>query len=187
MSTGSAPAAVPAHVLAVPAVDPAAFVAENALVLGDVSIGADSSVWFGCVLRGDVQAIRIGKRTNIQDGTVIHASTDGRPTLIGDDVTVGHAAVLHACTIESGAFVGIGARVLDGGVVMGGGMLAAGALLTPGKAVRPGELWAGSPARLLRPLTAAESENILVSTRRYVALARHYLTAHPAIYRRRAN
>ncbi len=139
---------VPAHAFATPRIDAGAFIAPGAVVYGDVAIGADSSVWFGCVIRGDVQAIRIGARSNIQDGAVIHASTNGAPTLIGDDVTVGHSAVLHACTLESGAFVGLGALVLDRATVHAGGMLAAGAVLTSGKAVGTGELWAGNPARV---------------------------------------
>jgi carbonic anhydrase/acetyltransferase-like protein (isoleucine patch superfamily) len=166
--------ALPAYVHATPRIDASAFIASNAVVVGDVTIGAETSIWFGCVLRGDVQAIRIGARCNIQDATVIHASTNGEPTRIGDDVTVGHAAVLHACTLESGAFVGLGALVLDRAIVRSEGMLAAGAVLTSGKVVGTGELWAGNPARLLRELRPEERAAMRVNVRRYVALGKHY-------------
>jgi carbonic anhydrase/acetyltransferase-like protein (isoleucine patch superfamily) len=175
---------VPAHVDAQPDVADTAFVASNAIVIGDVIIGPDASVWFGCVVRGDVQRICIGARSNIQDGTVIHATTNGQQTVIGEGVTVGHAAVLHSCTLEDGAFVGIGAHVLDRAVVKAGGMLAAGAVLTPDKIVPSGELWAGSPARPLRKLSAAEQEGMIMNAHRYVALARRYRLQHPSIYKR---
>jgi len=159
-----------------------AFVAGNATVIGDVTIGAQSSIWFGCVVRGDGNFIRIGERTNIQDGTVIHVNAErdggrGSPgcrTIIGNDITVGHLALLHACTLEDGAFVGMKACVMDGAVVEGQGMVAAGALLTPGKRVRKGELWAGSPAKLMRPVSAAEFEYLVYSARHYVELATAY-------------
>ena len=176
--------AVPTHAFAIPQVDDNAFIAANAVVIGDVSIGVDASVWFGCVIRGDVQHISIGARSNIQDCTVIHASTNGPPTLIGEDVTVGHSAVLHACTLENCAFVGIGACVLDRAIVRAGGMLAAGAVLTPGKVVNPGELWGGNPARLLRELRTDERDGMIINVQRYVALAQHYRSAHPTIYKR---
>lgn len=157
-----------------PLVDPRAFIASGTRLIGDVDIGAQSSVWFNCVLRGDVQKIVVGCRTNIQDGTIIHGSTNGLPVTIGDDVTVGHAAILHACTIENGGFVGFGARVLDGAVVKSGGMLAAGALLSPGKVVESGELWAGFPARFVRLLTQQERADMAATTARYVTLASRY-------------
>ena len=164
----------PDYVRAVPQIDSSAFVAANAVVIGDVAIAANVSVWFGCVIRGDVQRISIGARSNIQDGTIIHATTNGQPTDIGTDVTVGHAAVLHSCTLESGAFVGIGACVLDRAVVMTGGMLAAGAVLTPGKVVPSGELWGGNPARFLREVSMSEREGMVLNAQRYVALAKYY-------------
>ncbi len=116
-------------------------------MIGDVELGAGVGIWFHCVLRGDTNLIRIGARTNIQDGTILHVNAGKLPCLIGDDVTVGHAAIVHACTLEDRAFVGMGATVLDGAVIEDGGMLAAGALLTPGKRIGRNELWAGSPAR----------------------------------------
>lgn len=170
------------HASVAPRIDESAFIASNAIVIGDVAIEAGASVWFGCVIRGDVQHIRIGARSNIQDGTVIHATTNGQSTDIGEDVTVGHAAVLHACTLENGAFVGIGACVLDRAVVKSGGMLAAGAVLTPGKIVASGELWGGNPARLLREISASEREAMMLNAQRYVALAEFYRSGHPIIY-----
>ncbi|MFM0097599.1 gamma carbonic anhydrase family protein [Paraburkholderia nemoris] len=166
-------AALPAVAVA-PVLDPSAYVAKGSKLIGDVAIGAQTSIWFNCVLRGDVQKIVIGSRTNIQDGTIIHGTTNGLPAIVGDDVTVGHGAILHACTIEDGGFVGFGARVLDGAVVRSGGMLAAGAVLSPRKIVGSGELWAGNPARLLRALTDQEREGMVAASARYVALAQRY-------------
>ena len=150
------------------------FVAPGAVVIGDVVIGKDSSVWFGCVVRGDVHEIRIGERTNIQDGTIVHVTGGRFGTYIGSDVTIGHGAVLHACTLEDGCFVGMGATILDGAVVEAGAMVAAGAVVTPGKRVVKGELWAGNPARPLRALTDKDLAFFPVSAANYVALARDY-------------
>jgi gamma-carbonic anhydrase len=164
-----------------PAIHRSVFVAHGTSIIGDVRIGEQASIWFNCVLRGDVQRIVIGARTNIQDGSILHGTTNGAPTLLGSDVTVGHGAILHACTIEDRGFVGFGARVLDGAVVRSDGMLAAGAVLTPGKVVNSGELWAGNPARLLRTLTDKEREAIRASAQRYVALANRYLFSKPVV------
>jgi carbonic anhydrase/acetyltransferase-like protein (isoleucine patch superfamily) len=154
-----------------PTIDASAFVAPTAAVIGNVTVGPDSGIWYHCVLRGDTAAITIGARTNIQDGTIIHVNPD-MPTVIGDDVTVGHAAIIHACTLESRAFVAMGATVLDGAVIEGGGMLAAGALLTPNKRIRAGELWAGSPAKLLRVLSEEDAARFARTAVSYVGLAR---------------
>jgi gamma-carbonic anhydrase len=162
------------HKKVVPDVHPTTFLADTARVIGDVVIGAESGIWFGCIVRGDVNYIRIGARTNIQDGTVIHVTGGGHPTIIGDDVTVGHMALLHACTIESGAFVGMKACVMDGAVVETGAMVAAGALVTNNKRIPTGQLWAGSPAQYMRDLTPGESANIPVSARKYADLASIY-------------
>jgi carbonic anhydrase/acetyltransferase-like protein (isoleucine patch superfamily) len=159
---------------ATPSFDTTAFIAPGAVLVGDVRIGPDSGIWFGCVLRGDVNEIRIGARTNIQDGTIIHVSGNGQGTYVGDDVTVGHAALLHACTVESGAFIGMRACVMDGAVVESGAMVAAGALVTPGKRVRSGHLWAGSPARRVRDLTEEEVAGFAESAAFYAELARGY-------------
>ena len=118
-----------------PKVAPDAFIAPTAAVIGDVEIGSETGIWFHCLVRGDLNFIRIGARTNIQDGAIIHVDSGGWPTIIGDDVTVGHNAVIHACTLKNRAFVGISATVLDGAVIEEGGMLGAGGLLTPGKVI----------------------------------------------------
>jgi carbonic anhydrase/acetyltransferase-like protein (isoleucine patch superfamily) len=165
-----------------PKIDPTAFIAPTAVIIGDVVIGPGSSVWYGCVLRADGNLLRVGARTNIQDGTVVHLNHQddggrggrGYSTLIGDDVTIGHMALIHACTLEDGAFVGMKACVMDGAVVEGGGMVAAGALVTPNKRVRKGELWAGSPAKLLRQLTPREMEDFATTAPYYAERAAHY-------------
>jgi len=161
-----------------PAIAPTAWIAPTAAVIGDVAVGADSGIWFACTLRGDVNAIRIGARTNIQDGTVVHVTGGGHATHVGDGVTVGHGAVLHACTLEDGAFVGMQACVMDGAVVEAGAMVAAGALVTPGVRVPSGELWAGRPAKLMRVLSDGERASIPDSAERYVRLAAEYRSAH---------
>lgn len=158
----------------VPKIHPSAFIAENAVIIGDVEIGEDSSIWYGCTLRGDVNDIRIGARTNIQDHTIIHVSSTTQGTSIGDDVTVGHAAVLHACTIGSLAFIGMQACVMDEAVVEEQAMIAAGALIAPGKKVPKGQLWGGSPARHMRDLSQKDLDLLPFSAQRYVQLARTY-------------
>ena len=151
------------------------FVAPTARIIGDVEIGPDSSVWFGCTVRADVNFVRIGARTNIQDGSVIHVDSKRHPTIIGDDITIGHMALVHACTIESGAFVGMNAAIMDGAVVESGALVAAGALVTPGKRVPNGEVWAGRPARYHRSLTDRERADLRDTVERYVVLARSYM------------
>ena len=156
-----------------------AFIAETATVIGQVEIGAGSSVWYGCVLRGDSNTIRIGARTNVQDGTIIHVNHEregaaGTRTVIGDDITIGHMALLHACTLEDRCFIGMKACVMDGVVVETGAMVAAGALVTPGKRVKRGELWAGSPAKFMRALTEKEVAYFAYSSAHYAELAASY-------------
>ncbi|MDQ7250898.1 gamma carbonic anhydrase family protein [Dongia sedimenti] len=173
------PALIRPHEGITPKIAPDAFVAETAVIIGDVEIGAGASIWYGCVLRGDANSIKIGARTNIQDGTVIHVNHEregaaGTRTTIGSDITVGHMALLHACTLEDGSFVGMKACVMDGVVVEGGAMVAAGALVTPGKRVKKGELWAGSPAKLMRPLTEKEIAYLTYSAQHYADLAASY-------------
>lgn len=158
-----------------PRIDRSVFVAPGASIIGDVHIGAGSSIWFGCTVRGDVNHVRIGARTNVQDGTVIHVTGGGHPTLIGDGVTIGHMALLHACTLQDACFVGMGAMVLDGAVVETGGMLAAGAFLMGGKRVPYGELWAGRPAKLFRKLSEDDIRGFDASAERYATLAAEYL------------
>ena len=158
-----------------PVVAPDAFVAANAALIGQVEIGARANIWFGCVLRGDLAAIHVGALTNVQDGTVIHVSSvkDG-DTWIGDGVTIGHMALIHACRLEDRSFVGMKACVMDGAVVETGAWIAAGAVVTPGKRVRSGELWAGTPARLMRAVTAEEAHYIETLPERYAELADEY-------------
>lgn len=161
---------------AVPQIDETAFIAPNATVIGDVEIGPETGIWFGCVIRGDVHEIRIGSRTNIQDLTMVHVAKGKFGTYIGDDVTIGHSAVIHACTLEDRSFVGMGATVMDGCVIEQGAMLGAGALLAPGKRIPAGELWAGIPARKVRDLAQEEIEFFKVSADRYADLATEYRT-----------
>ncbi len=151
-----------------------AFVAPTAAIIGDVEIGAGSSVWFNCTLRGDVHRIRVGARTNIQDGSVVHVTAEKFACIIGSDITIGHNAVIHGCTLEDGSFVGMSATVMDGVVVESQAMVAAGALVTPGKRVRRGELWAGSPARLMRRLTEEELAFFPESAAHYARVAASY-------------
>ena len=160
-----------------PRIAPDAFVAPGVVVIGDVEIGSESSVWFGCIVRCDMRFIRIGARTNIQDGTIVHVDSITYPTVIGDDVTIGHNAVIHACTLEDRCFVGMSATVLDAAVVESGAMVAAGALVTPGKRVPAGELWGGSPARRMRALGDEEAAGLTDIAGQYVVLGREYREA----------
>jgi carbonic anhydrase/acetyltransferase-like protein (isoleucine patch superfamily) len=157
-----------------PKIDDTAFIAPNVCVAGDVVIGAHSNIWYGCALRGDVHEIRIGQRSNIQENTVIHTTGGVSGTYVGNDVTVGHACVLHACTLEDHAFVGMQSCLLDQAHVESFGMLAAGSLLTPGKRVPSGQLWGGSPARYMRDLIPDEIEMIKKSAPHYVALGQEH-------------
>lgn len=160
-----------------PVIHPAAWVAPQAVVVGDVELGEGASVWYGCVLRGDTNIIRVGARSSIQDGTIVHVNRMREGALIGADVTVGHAAIIHACTLEDGAFIGMGATVLDGAVVGQGAMLGAASLLPPGKRIPPGELWVGNPARFVRVLGEAERAALAATTAHYVELAMRHRTS----------
>lgn len=164
-----------------PVVAATAYVDPAAVVIGDVEIGADSSIWPCAVIRGDVQRIRIGARSNIQDGSIVHVTHDGPytpggfATHIGDDVTVGHAAVIHACTIENACLIGMHATVLDGARVRRHGFVGAGAVVAPGKEVGEGELWLGNPARFVRKLSDEEIRRLYYSAEKYVELKNDYV------------
>lgn len=164
-----------------PEIDASAFVAETAVIIGEVSIGAQSSIWYNVVARGDVNFIKIGNRTNIQDLSMLHVThkkhTDdpGAPLVIGDDVTVGHSVTLHGCTIEDGAFIGMQAIVMDKAVVGKGALVGARALVTEGTVIPPHTLWVGSPAKLKRELTAEEQAWLRKSPDNYVKYALQYI------------
>jgi carbonic anhydrase/acetyltransferase-like protein (isoleucine patch superfamily) len=170
----------------VPRIHDSAFIAPGARVIGDVEVGADASVWYNCVLRGDINRIVLGARSNVQDGTVIHVEgprpessmpTDGLPTLIGEDCLIGHSAILHGCVLEDRAFVGMDAVAMDGARVGSGAMLGAGALLSPGKAIPAGEVWIGRPAKFLRAQGPEQEAKIAFQCQRYVDLARRHKAA----------
>jgi carbonic anhydrase/acetyltransferase-like protein (isoleucine patch superfamily) len=158
----------------IPVIAADAFVAPNATLIGETEIGAGSGIWFGCVLRGDGNYIKVGARVNIQDGTVVHVSAKGWGTTIGDDVSIGHMALIHACVLEPESFVGMAAVVMDGCVVESRGMVAAGALVTPGKRVKRGELWGGRPAQKLRDLREEDYAMMSGTAEGYARLAQAY-------------
>ncbi len=158
------------------------YVDPAATVIGDVELADDVSIWPGTVVRGDVNYIRIGARSNIQDGTIVHVTHDGPyttggiPTIIGADVTIGHGAVIHACTLEDACLIGMKAVVLDGALVKRHGFVGAGAVVAPGKVVGEAELWLGSPARMIRKLSEREIESLHYSAQHYVRLKDRYLS-----------
>ncbi len=157
-----------------PQIHPTAWVAPTAVLIGDVRIAANANIWFNCVLRADTNPITIGARSNIQDGTIIHVDHGANPAEIGDDVTVGHAAIIHACKLHNRAFVGMGATVLDGAVIEEGGLLSANGLLTPGKRIGRYELWMGAPAKLTRTMTETERASWDQTIPHYLELATRY-------------
>ena len=160
-----------------------AWVDPAATVIGDVVVGDDASIWPAAVVRGDVHHIRIGARSNVQDGTIVHVTHDGPyspggfPTLVGEGVTIGHAAVIHACTIEDHCLIGMHATVLDGATVKKYGFVAAGAVIPPGKVVGERELWVGNPAKCVRLLSDKQIEQLHYSADHYVRLKDEYLAA----------
>lgn len=157
-----------------PQIHPSVYLSEGTYIIGDVKIDADSSVWFASVIRGDVAPVTIGKGTNIQDGSVIHTSRFNGPTHIGDYVTIGHGAIIHACTLHTHSFIGMRAVVMDKAIVEEFGFIAAGAVVAPGKVVKSRQLWAGVPAKYIRDLTDTEVENIKESAVNYMKLAEDY-------------
>lgn len=162
-----------------PRVDPSVFIAPGAVVVGDVTIGAESSIWFGCVLRGDRAEITIGQRCNIQDGAIIHENPNS-PTRIGCDVSVGHAAVVHGATIGDRVLVGIHATVMNHAVVGDDSIVGAGAVVTEGMVIPPGSLVLGVPARVVKPMDERGRRLIRDTVAKYVELSRRYLAADPA-------
>ena len=160
-----------------PSVHPTAYVDASAQIIGDVHIGAESSVWMNVVMRGDVHRIRVGDRTNVQDGTVVHVMRGTHPTTIGDDVTIGHAAIVHGCTVGDRVLIGMGAILLNGVKVGDDSIVAAGTLLTEESAVPPRSLVMGSPGRVKRQLTDAEVASILEYSQRYVGYRLDYVHA----------
>lgn len=158
-----------------PRVHPTAFIDESAQVIGDVEIGEESSVWMCAVVRGDVQAIRVGRRTNIQDGTVVHVMTGTHATQIGDNVTIGHGSMVHGCTIEDQCLIGMGAILLNGAHVGSGSIVAAGTLVLEGMKVPPKSLVMGNPGKVKRLLTQAEVADVLAYADRYVHYRLDYM------------
>lgn len=163
-----------------PTIAESAYVDEDAVVIGDVHVGEQSSIWPGTVIRGDVNYIRIGHSSNIQDGSILHVTApnddnpEGLPLIIGNNVTVGHGVILHACTVEDACLVGMGATVLDGAILREKTLLAAGSLVPPGKELEGGYLWMGSPAKKARALTEAELQFFYKSCKKYTALSDQY-------------
>ena len=166
-----------------PQIDDSAFIAPGCRIIGDVTIGPEASIWYNCVIRAEVNRIVIGARSNIQDGSVVHCDgpmpglPDGFPTIIGEDVLVGHNVMLHGCTLHDRAFVGLSATVMNGAVIEGDAMLAAGAMLTQGKRIEARQLWAGSPARFVRDLDDAAVMGMRIGVAHYVENAKAHKVA----------
>jgi carbonic anhydrase/acetyltransferase-like protein (isoleucine patch superfamily) len=158
-----------------PTIGRGVFLAETCAVIGDVEIGDESSIWYSTVVRGDVMPIRIGARTSVQDGTIVHVTAGRFGTTIGNDCTVGHGAIIHACVVEDFCLIGMGAILLDGARIGRGSLVGAGALVTPGTDIPPGSLVIGSPAKVKRPVNDKEREQIEYGATHYVALTRTYL------------
>ena len=163
-----------------PQLDASVYVDQSAQVIGDVAIGPESSIWMNCVVRGDVHRIRIGARSNVQDGTVVHVMRGTHPTTIGDDVTIGHGALIHGCTIEDRVLVGMGAIVLNGATVGTDSIVAAGTLVTEGAVIPPRSLVMGSPGKVRRTLSDEEVASILDYAVRYVGYRLDYMHDAPA-------
>lgn len=157
-----------------PKIHQSVFVVEGAYIIGDVEIGADSGVWFNAVVRGDVNYIRIGERTNVQDNSTLHVTKDTHPLVIGDDITIGHGVTLHGCILQGRSLIGMGAVILDGAEVAEDVIIGAGALVTEGKKIPPGSLVLGSPGRVVRDLKAEEAEGIKKSALNYIGYAENY-------------
>lgn len=161
-----------------PAIAPDAFIAPSALLIGDIEVGSQASIWYGCILRGDVNRILIGARSNLQDGTIVHGSPKINPTNVGNDVLVGHAALLHGCELRDGSFIGMRATILNKAVVETGALVAAGALVTEGARIPSGEIWAGSPARKIGLLSVEAADGMRAAVKSYVELAQQHARVH---------
>jgi gamma-carbonic anhydrase len=167
----------------IPQIDPSAFIAPGCRIIGDVTIGPQASIWYNCVIRAEVNRVVIGARSNIQDGSIVHCDgpmpgvPDGYPTLIGDDVLIGHNAIVHGCVLHDRAFVGMAATIMNGAVIEGDAMLAAGAMLTQGKRIETRQLWAGSPARFIRDLDDAAIAGMQLGVAHYVENAKLHKAA----------
>ena len=167
-----------------PKIDENVWIAPDSTIIGNVEIGKESSIWFGCIIRGDVHYIKIGDRTNIQDLTMIHVThykkpdmSDGFPTIIGDDVTVGHRVMLHGCIIEDGCLIGMNSTILDGAVIGKESIVGAGSLVTGGKKFPPRSLILGSPAKVVRELTKEEVQELYNSAKRYISIKNEYINS----------
>jgi len=158
-----------------PKIHHSVYIASGSVIIGDVEIEQGSSIWPNCVIRGDVAKIRIGKKTNIQDGSVIHVSRNGGDTIIGDEVTIGHMVLLHACNIANRAFIGMGSIIMDKATIESEAYVAAGALVTNNKIVKSDQLWAGQPAKLMRAITEEERKYMKISADNYCELAQEYI------------
>ncbi len=158
-----------------PKIHDTVFMVESAVVIGDTEIGENSSLWFNAVVRGDVNYIRIGERTNVQDNSVLHVTNKTCPLIIGDDVTIGHSVTLHGCTVENSCLIGMGAIILDNAVIGEGSLVAAGTLVPEGMKVEPGSLVMGLPGKVVRELSEEERAKIFQSAKNYMGYARDYM------------
>ena len=157
------------------------YVADNAIVIGDVIVGNETNIWFGAVIRGDVNSIRIGSRTNVQDGCVLHVSGEKFSLNIGNDVTIGHNATVHGCTVEDRVLIGMGSVILDGSHISSDSVIAAGAVVKEGFHVPPGVLIAGVPGKIVRELSKEEIAGILESSKHYIELSKYYSAENPTV------
>tara|TARA_X000001036_G_scaffold165528_1_gene156976 strand:+ start:748 stop:1251 length:504 start_codon:yes stop_codon:yes gene_type:complete len=158
-----------------PSIDSSCFIAPSVDIIGDVSIGKDSSVWFGSVLRADMHYIKIGSRSNIQDNCTVHVTTDVYPTIIGDEVTIGHNVIIHGCEIEDRCLIGMGSIIMDGAVIGSGSLIGAGALVSPGTVVPPNSLVVGLPGKVVRETTEAERTETIERAQHYIDFSRKYM------------
>jgi gamma-carbonic anhydrase len=165
----------------VPKVAEDAFIAPGVTLIGDIEIGARSSIWYGCTVRGDVNKIRIGEGSNLQDNSVIHVDSGGLATIIGDNILIGHQCLIHACELQTGSMVGMQSCVMDGAVVESDAMVAAGSLVTPGKRILSGQLWGGRPAKYMRDLSKEDIQSMHHGTRTYAEFAQSHLAAVAAL------